>query len=117
MVVVALQFLSALLLAQSVLVEQVLGHAVLWRAHTAQVSHPVGQLFDGLHLLVQVVRLYKITQLGDTGNKNVDRERGIPKGGKWKAEREKGKEGTMNETCFFFVSPYLSTANISSITL
>ena len=49
--------------SQGVLVEQVLGHAVLRGPHAAQVGHPVTQLFDGLHLLVQIVRLDEVTHL------------------------------------------------------
>lgn len=49
--------------AQGVLVKQVLGQAVLRRSHAAQIGHPVSQLFDGLHLLVQVVSLNEVTQL------------------------------------------------------
>lgn len=52
--------------AQGVFVKQVLGHAVLRSSHAAQIGHPVSQLFDGLHLLVQVVGLEEITHL----NKN-----------------------------------------------
>lgn len=48
---------------QGVFVKQVFGHAVLWSSHAAQVGHPVGQLFDGLHLLVQVVCLDEVAQL------------------------------------------------------
>lgn len=49
--------------AQGVFVKQVLGHAILRSSHAAQVGHPVCQFFDGLHLLVQVVRLDEITHL------------------------------------------------------
>lgn len=53
----------AAVFAHSVFVEQVLGHAVLGGAHAAQVGHPVGQLFDGLDLLVQEMRLEVVAQL------------------------------------------------------
>lgn len=49
--------------AQGVFVKQVLGHAILRSSHAAQVGHPVCQLFDGLHLLIQVVCLNEITQM------------------------------------------------------
>lgn len=61
-VIVAFSYLAALF-AQSVFVKQVLGHAVLRRAHAAQVGHPVGQLFDGLDLLVQEMCLEMVAQL------------------------------------------------------
>ena len=53
----------AALLAQGVFVKQVFSHAILGRAHTAQVGHPVTQLLDGLDLLIQVVSLDKVTHL------------------------------------------------------
>lgn len=62
-VIVAFGHLAALF-AQSVFVKQVLGHAVLRSAHAAQVGHPVGQLFDGLDLLVQEMCLKMVAQLG-----------------------------------------------------
>lgn len=52
--------------AQSMFVEQVLGHAILRSSHAPQVGDPVWQLFDGLHLLVQVVSLNEITHLSKT---------------------------------------------------
>lgn len=58
----AFSYLAALF-AHSVFVKQVLGHAVLRRAHAAQVGHPVGQLFDGLDLLVQEMCLQMVAQL------------------------------------------------------
>lgn len=56
--------------AQSVFVEQVLRHAILRGTHAAQICHPVGQLFDGLHLLVQEVCLDEIIQLSERKNWN-----------------------------------------------
>lgn len=53
----------AAVFAQSVFVKQVLGHAVLRSTHAAQVGHPVGQLFDGLDLLVQEMCLEMVAQL------------------------------------------------------
>ena len=53
----------AALFAQGVFVKQIFGHAVLRSSHAAQVGHPVCQLFDGLHLLVQIVCLDEIAQL------------------------------------------------------
>ncbi len=50
-------------LSQSVLVKQIFGHVVLRSAHPPQAAHPVRQLFNGLHLLVQVMRLQEITNL------------------------------------------------------
>lgn len=49
--------------AQGMLVKQVLGQAILRSSHAAQVGYPVWQLFDGFHLLVQVVCLNEVTQL------------------------------------------------------
>ena len=49
--------------AQGVFVKQVFGQAIARSSHAAQVGHPVAQLFDGFHLLVQVVRLNEITQM------------------------------------------------------
>lgn len=49
--------------AEGVFVEQVFGHAVLRGSHAPQVGHPVRQFFDGLHLLVQEMRLDEIAQL------------------------------------------------------
>lgn len=53
----------AALFAQSVFVKQVLGHAILRCAHAPQVGHPVGQLFDGLDLLVQEMCLEMVAQM------------------------------------------------------
>lgn len=53
----------AAVFAQSVFVKQVFGHAVLRSTHAAQVGHPVGQLFDGLDLLVQEMCLDKVAKL------------------------------------------------------
>lgn len=53
----------AAVFAQSVFIKQVLGHAVLRSTHAAQVGHPVGQLFDGLDLLVQEMCLEMVAQL------------------------------------------------------
>ncbi len=49
--------------AQGMFVKQIFSHAILRSSHAAQVGHPVCQFFDGLHLLVQEVRLDEITQL------------------------------------------------------
>jgi len=48
---------------ESVLVKEVLCHAVFWCPHLPQVGHMVTQLFDGFHLLIQVVSLNEVTQL------------------------------------------------------
>lgn len=48
---------------QGELVEQVLSHAILGCSQALQVGDMVSQLLDGLHLLLQVVRLQEITQL------------------------------------------------------
>lgn len=48
---------------EGVLVEQVLGHAVLRGPHLPQVGNMVTQLLDGFHLLIQVVSLNEVTQL------------------------------------------------------
>lgn len=64
--------------AQSVFVKQVFGHAVLRRAHAAQVGHPVAQFFDGLDLLVQEMCLDKVAQLkigGKHRSKNLKTNR------------------------------------------
>lgn len=53
----------AAVFTQCVLVEQIFSHAVLRCTHPAQVRHPVSQLLNGLHLLVQVVSLDEITHL------------------------------------------------------
>ncbi|OIH81182.1 hypothetical protein A7N05_18920 [Acinetobacter baumannii] len=53
----------AALFAKSVFVKQVLRHAVLGSAHAAQIGHPVSQLFDGLHLLIQVVSLNEVAHM------------------------------------------------------
>lgn len=61
--VIVPQSCLAAVFAQSVFVKQVFGHAVLRSAHAAQVGHPVGQLFDGLDLLVQEMCLEMVAQL------------------------------------------------------
>lgn len=59
--------------AQGVFVKQVLGHAVLGSTHPAQVGYPVGQLFDGLHLLVQEMCLKMIAQLKNKRHKKLEK--------------------------------------------
>lgn len=51
------------LAAKGVLVKQVLGQLVVLSIHAWQVGDVVTQFLDGLHLLVQVVALQKVTQL------------------------------------------------------
>lgn len=58
--------------AQGVFVKQVLGHAVLGSTHAAQVGHPVSQLFDGFHLLVQEMCLKMIAQLKNKRHINLE---------------------------------------------
>lgn len=52
--------------AQGMFIKQVLCHAILRSTHATQIGHPVCQLFDGLHLLVQVVSLDEIAQLKES---------------------------------------------------
>lgn len=56
-------------------VKQVFSQAVLRSSHTAQVGQVVSQLFDGLHLLVQVVSLNEVAQL--EGKKKQKAKKGL----------------------------------------
>lgn len=55
----------ALATVQGVLVEQVLRHLVVGGIQALEVGDVVTQLFDGLHLLIQVVGLQEVTHLRD----------------------------------------------------
>lgn len=49
--------------AKGVLVKQIFRHSILRSPYAPQVGHPVCQFFDGLHLLIQEMRLKEIAQL------------------------------------------------------
>jgi len=60
------------LLGHGVFVKEVFSHPVLRGSHTAQVGDPVCQLFDGLHLLIQIMCFYEVTHLwGGRWGQNV----------------------------------------------
>lgn len=65
------KLLHLALVAQSVLVKQVLRHLVVVGVHAGEVGDVVSQLLDGLHLLIQVMGLQEVAHLVRNGNERT----------------------------------------------